>query len=70
MKITTVQATDIHFWKTSGDYRAEEWAAEHLEDTLLAFFRRQRPGAKGAFIVNSVATAHRLCEMEDARQDV
>ncbi len=55
-----VQATDIHFWKTGGNYRAEEWAAEHMEDTLLAFCRRHRPGAKGAIIVNGVATAHRL----------
>lgn len=55
-----VQASDIQFWKTSGDYRAEEWVAEHLEDVLLSFFRRHRPGAKGAIIVNSVATAHRL----------
>ncbi len=55
-----VQATDIHFWKTGSDYRVEEWAAEHLEDTLLSFCRRRRAGAKGAIIVNSVATAHRL----------
>jgi hypothetical protein len=55
-----VQASDIHFWKTGGNYRAEEWAAEHLEDVLLAFYRRHRPGAKGALIVNSIATAHRL----------
>lgn len=55
-----VQASDIHFWKTSSDYRAEEWVTEHLEDVLLSFFRRHRPGAKGAIIVNGVATAHRL----------
>lgn len=55
-----VQATDVHFWETKGDYRAEEWVADHLQDTLLAFFRHHRPGAKGAFIVNGVATAHRL----------
>jgi len=67
-----VQATDIHFWKTGGDYRAEEWVAEHChservchserseESLLLGFFHRHRPGAKGAIIVNSVATAHRL----------
>ena len=55
-----VQASDIHFWKTSGDYRAEEWSREHLEDVLLSFFRHHRPGAKGAIIVNGVATAHRL----------
>ncbi|MBN1887855.1 MAG: type I-D CRISPR-associated helicase Cas3' [Thermoflexales bacterium] len=55
-----VQATDIHFWNTQGDYRAEAWATDHLEDVLLAFFRHHRPGAKGAIIVNSIATAHRL----------
>ena len=55
-----VQTSDIQFWKTSGDYRAEEWTTEHLEDILLSFFRQHRSGTKGAFIVNSVATAHRL----------
>jgi CRISPR-associated endonuclease/helicase Cas3 len=57
-----VQATDLYFRETKGDYRAEEWTAEHLEDTLLAFFRYHRSGAKGAFIVNGVATAHRLVD--------
>lgn len=42
--------------------RAEAWAEAHLEDTLLAFFKEHGSGAKGAFIVNSVAAAHRLVE--------
>lgn len=40
--------------------RAEEWVEQHLEDTLLKFFRAHGPAAKGAIIVNSVASAQRL----------
>ena len=40
--------------------RAEEWVEAHLEDTLLRFFLEHRPAAKGAIIVNSVASAQRL----------
>lgn len=40
--------------------RAEEWVETHLEDTLLRFFLEHRPAAKGAIIVNSVASAQRL----------
>ena len=40
--------------------RAEAWIDQHLEDTLLAFFKQHGKGAKGAIIVNSVATAQRL----------
>ncbi len=39
---------------------AEEWVEQHLEDTLLKFFCEHRPAAKGAIIVNSVASAQRL----------
>lgn len=49
----------------------EDWVAEHLDDVILAFFREHRPGAKGAIICTSVATAHVLlgrlrepCEFE------
>lgn len=38
----------------------ENWLDRHLEDTLLPFFRENRPAAKGAIIVNSVAQAKRL----------
>lgn len=55
-----VRGSNIHFWNTGGDYLAEQWAEDHLEDILLAFYRRNRPGAKGAFIVNSIAAAYRL----------
>ena len=41
---------------------AEEWVEAHLDDTLLPFFAQHKPGAKGAIIVNSVASAHRLVE--------
>lgn len=40
--------------------RAEEWIEQHLEDTLLKFFRERGPAAKGDIIVNSVASAQRL----------
>lgn len=53
-----IRGSEINFWTA----RAEDWADAHLADTLLAFFKEHRPGAKGAFIVNSVATAHRLVD--------
>jgi CRISPR-associated endonuclease/helicase Cas3 len=40
--------------------RAEEWVETHLDDTLLRFFLTHKPAAKGAIIVNSVASAQRL----------
>ena len=46
----------LHFTPQS----AEEWVEAHLEDTLLRFFLEHRPAAKGALIVNSVASAQRL----------
>ncbi|MFN8440681.1 MAG: type I-D CRISPR-associated helicase Cas3' [Caldilineaceae bacterium] len=51
-----LQGSDIHFSAQSID----EWITEHLEDTLLSFFQKNHPGAKGAVIVNSVAQAKRL----------
>lgn len=51
-----LHGTDISF----DTRRAEEWVEAHLEDELLAFFRRHAPAAKGAIIVNSVAAAYRL----------
>jgi CRISPR-associated endonuclease/helicase Cas3 len=51
-----VRGTDIHIEVS----KVEEWVDAHLEDTLLPFFRQNRPAAKGAVIVNSVATAYRL----------
>lgn len=40
--------------------RVEEWVETHLDDTLLRFFLDHTPAAKGAIIVNSVASAQRL----------
>ena len=40
--------------------RAAEWVEAHIDDTLLHFFLEHRPAAKGAIIVNSVASAQRL----------
>jgi len=51
-----LHGTEIHF--ASG--RVEVWVEEHLEDALLPFFVERTPRAKGAIIVNSVASAHRL----------
>jgi CRISPR-associated endonuclease/helicase Cas3 len=35
------------------------WVASHFEDVIKPFFQRNRPGAKGVIICNSVATAYR-----------
>lgn len=51
-----IRSTDIYIEKGT----VEEWAEAHLEDTLLPFFRQYHPAAKGAIIVNSVASAYRL----------
>lgn len=51
-----IHATDITFNHQS----IEEWVDSHWQDTLLVFFKENRPAAKGAIIVNSVATAYRL----------
>lgn len=40
----------------------ETWLDAHLEDTLIPFFVQNRPAAKGAVIVNSVAQAKRVVE--------
>lgn len=40
----------------------ESWLDLHLEDTLLPFFQKHGPGAKGAIIVNSVAQAKRIVQ--------
>ncbi|GAB4459590.1 MAG: hypothetical protein Kow0070_14750 [Anaerolineales bacterium] len=50
---------EIHFEKGT---RAEAWLEAHLEDTLLPFFLKRRPQAKGAIIVNSRAAALRIYE--------
>ncbi len=50
---------EIHFAAGS---RAEEWVEAHLDDILLPFFLERRPHAKGAIIVNSVASALRIYE--------
>ncbi len=49
----------IHF---AASARAEEWVEAHLNDILLPFFLERRPHAKGAMIVNSVASALRIYE--------
>lgn len=54
-----LQPATIHF----SDERVDVWLDAHLEDRLLAFFRRHGKGAKGAIIVNSVAMAHHLLGM-------
>lgn len=44
----------------SNQDRIEGWVEAHAEDILLAFFQAHRPNAKGALIVNSVASAYRI----------
>ncbi|MCI0396690.1 MAG: type I-D CRISPR-associated helicase Cas3' [Chloroflexi bacterium] len=51
-----IRETDIFF----ATQTVEEWMEANLQDVVLPFFRENRPGAKGAIIVNSVATAYRL----------
>lgn len=52
-----LRATDLYL--VAG--KAEEWVKEHVEAVILPFFEHeQHRGAKGALIVNSVATALRL----------
>lgn len=42
---------------------AETWIVQHLEDVILPFFLERRPHAKGAIIVNSVASAYRIHDL-------
>jgi CRISPR-associated endonuclease/helicase Cas3 len=49
--------TDINF---ESEPRAENWIEAHVDDILLPFFLQRRPHAKGAIIVNSVASAQRI----------
>ncbi|MBX3060969.1 MAG: type I-D CRISPR-associated helicase Cas3' [Anaerolineae bacterium] len=51
-----IRGTDIYIEKG----KVEEWVEAYLEDRLLPFFRQNHPAAKGAIIVNSVASAYRL----------
>ena len=51
-----IHATDITFSHSP----IEEWVENNWQDVLLPFFHENRPAAKGAIIVNSVATAYRL----------
>lgn len=53
-----LQASTLHF----AAQNAETWIAADGERIILDWFRQQRPAAKGALIVNSVATALRLTE--------
>jgi len=53
-----LQSAAIYFEEVG----VEQWIEEHLEDTLIPFFRDRRPAAKGAIIVNSVAQAKRLTQ--------
>lgn len=54
-----LHAATIHFDTTP---RTETWVVQHVDDTVLPFFQAHGPGAKGAIIVNSVATAYRLLD--------
>ncbi|MCP4418632.1 MAG: type I-D CRISPR-associated helicase Cas3' [Chloroflexi bacterium] len=53
-----IRESDIFFDALTPDYRIEQWIDGHI-DEILQFFREQ-PVAKGAIIVNSVASAYRL----------
>jgi len=76
LRVAQVQGQYMHTWQTPdpddwrrilhgstlhcAPQRAEEWVETHLDDTLLRFFLTYKPAAKGAIIVNSVASAQRL----------
>jgi len=76
LRVAQVQGHYTHTWKTPDPdhwrrilhdstlhcvpQRAEEWVETHLDDTLLRFFLTHTPAAKGAIMVNSVASAQRL----------
>lgn len=51
-----IHATDIIF----SHHSIEEWVETNWQTILLPFFKENYPAAKGAIIVNSVATAYRL----------
>lgn len=51
-----IHATNITFNTQS----VEEWVESNWQSILLPFFQEHKPAAKGAIIVNSVATAYRL----------
>jgi CRISPR-associated endonuclease/helicase Cas3 len=51
--------TEINFVP---EIHAQTWVEDHLEDILLPFFLERAPHAKGAIIVNSLASAYRLFE--------
>ncbi|MGQ9926800.1 MAG: type I-D CRISPR-associated helicase Cas3' [Chloroflexaceae bacterium] len=53
-----LRASTLHF----APQQAEPWIASDGERILLEWFRQHRPAAKGALIVNSVATALRLTQ--------
>lgn len=53
-----LQASTLHFATPD----AETWVKTDGERILLDWFRQHRPAAKGALIVNSVATALRMTE--------
>ena len=50
----------LHIEPTDSDNRTETWVTDHAAE-LLDFYRTY-PGSKGAIIVTSVATAHRLVD--------
>ncbi len=53
-----IRESDIFFDALTPDYRIEQWIDEHI-DKIIQFFQEQSV-AKGAIIVNSVASAYRL----------
>lgn len=56
---------DLHFYKLDERANAETWVHEHV-DAILKFWKECGGQAKGAIIVNSVATARRIARWLDA----
>lgn len=55
-----LNATELNFVSQP---RAVDWVEMHREDILLQFLLDHQPGAKGAIIVNSIASAQRIYEL-------
>lgn len=51
-----LQKSELHFAEGS----VEQWLDQNLESVLIPFFAQNRPAAKGAIIVNSIAQAKRI----------
>lgn len=57
-----LQPCELELHEIGQELRTEQWVEEHL-DEIRGFFSSSDSGAKGAILVNSVATARRLVQL-------